>query len=162
MSTTPPALDMAAILRDTSNRVVVCCGAGGVGKTTTAALFGVAVEEGLIDIDKPLQDYGVKPTTHWEDGHSWGSFFPKVTAKSLLAQAGGYGVVEPGSEFTYDSQEYIQHLSYALTAVSANKSALQYAREKFAVPMGMPQREPEAAAADTDDLEARLANLRNG
>ena len=110
-----------------------------LGKTTTAALFGVAVEEGLIDIDKPLQDYGVKPTTHWEDGHSWGSFFPKVTAKSLLAQAGGYGVVEPGSEFTYDSQEYIQHLSYALTAVSANKSALQYAREKFAVPMGMPE-----------------------
>ena len=28
MSTTPPALDMASILEDTSNRVVVCCGAG--------------------------------------------------------------------------------------------------------------------------------------
>ena len=37
MSTTPPALDMGSILTDTSNRVVVCCGAGGVGKTTTAA-----------------------------------------------------------------------------------------------------------------------------
>ena len=37
MSTTPAALDMASILRDTSNRVVVCCGAGGVGKTTVAA-----------------------------------------------------------------------------------------------------------------------------
>jgi len=33
----PKTLDMAAILADTSNRVVVCCGAGGVGKTTTAA-----------------------------------------------------------------------------------------------------------------------------
>ena len=28
MSTTPPALDMASILRDRSNRVIVCCGAG--------------------------------------------------------------------------------------------------------------------------------------
>ena len=37
MSTTPRTLDMASILADRSNRVVVCCGAGGVGKTTTAA-----------------------------------------------------------------------------------------------------------------------------
>lgn len=36
MSVTPKTLDMGAILADTSNRVVVCCGAGGVGKTTTA------------------------------------------------------------------------------------------------------------------------------
>ena len=37
MTGTRPALDMAAILGDRTNRVVVCCGAGGVGKTTTAA-----------------------------------------------------------------------------------------------------------------------------
>src|ERR1700728_3725009 len=37
MSTSPPSLDIAGILEDTTNRVVVCCGAGGVGKTTTAA-----------------------------------------------------------------------------------------------------------------------------
>lgn len=45
MSTTPPALDMAAILTDTSNRVVVCCGAGGVGKTTTAAAMALRAAE---------------------------------------------------------------------------------------------------------------------
>ena len=45
MSTTPPALDMAAILHDTSNRVVVCCGAGGVGKTTTAAAMALRAAE---------------------------------------------------------------------------------------------------------------------
>ncbi|KUI33131.1 anion transporter [Mycobacterium sp. IS-1742] len=45
MSTTPPALDMAAILEDTSNRVVVCCGAGGVGKTTTAAAMALRAAE---------------------------------------------------------------------------------------------------------------------
>lgn len=45
MSTTPRALDMGAILTDTSNRVVVCCGAGGVGKTTTAAAMALRAAE---------------------------------------------------------------------------------------------------------------------
>lgn len=45
MSTTPPALDMASILLDRSNRVVVCCGAGGVGKTTTAAAMALRAAE---------------------------------------------------------------------------------------------------------------------
>jgi Zn-dependent alcohol dehydrogenase len=45
MTTNPPALDMAAILNDTSNRVVVCCGAGGVGKTTTAAAMALRAAE---------------------------------------------------------------------------------------------------------------------
>ena len=45
MSTTPKQLDMAAILSDTANRVVVCCGAGGVGKTTTAAAIALRAAE---------------------------------------------------------------------------------------------------------------------
>src|SRR5689334_16499284 len=45
MSITPARLDMAAILADTTNRVVVCCGAGGVGKTTTAAAIALRAAE---------------------------------------------------------------------------------------------------------------------
>jgi anion-transporting ArsA/GET3 family ATPase len=45
MSAHPPALDMHAILSDTANRVVVCCGAGGVGKTTTAAAMALRAAE---------------------------------------------------------------------------------------------------------------------
>jgi anion-transporting ArsA/GET3 family ATPase len=41
----PPALDLAATLADTANRVVVCCGAGGVGKTTTAAAMALRAAE---------------------------------------------------------------------------------------------------------------------
>lgn len=41
----PPVLDLAAILADTANRVVVCCGAGGVGKTTTAASMALRAAE---------------------------------------------------------------------------------------------------------------------
>jgi anion-transporting ArsA/GET3 family ATPase len=36
---------MASILADTTNRVVVCCGAGGVGKTTTAAAMALRAAE---------------------------------------------------------------------------------------------------------------------
>jgi anion-transporting ArsA/GET3 family ATPase len=45
MSVTPPRLEIASILADTTNRVVVCCGAGGVGKTTTAAAMALRAAE---------------------------------------------------------------------------------------------------------------------
>jgi anion-transporting ArsA/GET3 family ATPase len=45
VSSKPPALDMRAILNDRANRVVVCCGAGGVGKTTTAASMALRAAE---------------------------------------------------------------------------------------------------------------------
>jgi anion-transporting ArsA/GET3 family ATPase len=46
MSTTPPVLNLGAMLADTANRVIVCCGAGGVGKTTTAAAMALRAAEG--------------------------------------------------------------------------------------------------------------------
>ena len=36
-----PALDVDAMLDDPSIRIVVCCGSGGVGKTTTSAALAV-------------------------------------------------------------------------------------------------------------------------
>jgi anion-transporting ArsA/GET3 family ATPase len=40
-----PRLDLDAILADRGVRIVVCCGAGGVGKTTTAAALGLRAAE---------------------------------------------------------------------------------------------------------------------
>jgi anion-transporting ArsA/GET3 family ATPase len=40
-----PVLDVDAILADPSVRIVVCCGSGGVGKTTTAAALGLRAAE---------------------------------------------------------------------------------------------------------------------
>ncbi|WP_182898071.1 ArsA family ATPase [Microbispora sp. H10830] len=42
---TAPALDMDAILDDPDTRIIVCCGSGGVGKTTTAAALGLRAAE---------------------------------------------------------------------------------------------------------------------
>ncbi|MEU5643001.1 ArsA family ATPase [Streptomyces milbemycinicus] len=40
-----PQLDTDALLADPETRIVVCCGSGGVGKTTTAAALGVRAAE---------------------------------------------------------------------------------------------------------------------
>ncbi|MDH6243599.1 anion-transporting ArsA/GET3 family ATPase [Mycobacterium sp. OTB74] len=45
MISKPPPLDMHAVLSDPETRVVVCCGAGGVGKTTTAAAMALRAAE---------------------------------------------------------------------------------------------------------------------
>jgi len=40
-----PALDIDALIDDPRTRIVVCCGSGGVGKTTTAAALGLRAAE---------------------------------------------------------------------------------------------------------------------
>ena len=40
-----PELDLNALLDDRANRIIVCCGSGGVGKTTTAAAFALRAAE---------------------------------------------------------------------------------------------------------------------
>ena len=44
-SATAPTLDIDALLADQGKRIIVCCGAGGVGKTTTAAALGLRAAE---------------------------------------------------------------------------------------------------------------------
>jgi anion-transporting ArsA/GET3 family ATPase len=44
-ATAPPALDMQRLIDDRRTRIIVCCGSGGVGKTTTAAAVGLRAAE---------------------------------------------------------------------------------------------------------------------
>jgi anion-transporting ArsA/GET3 family ATPase len=44
-TTTPPELDVDRLIDDRRTRIIVCCGSGGVGKTTTAAAIGLRAAE---------------------------------------------------------------------------------------------------------------------
>jgi anion-transporting ArsA/GET3 family ATPase len=45
MTPQAPPMDLAALIDDPETRIVVCCGAGGVGKTTTSAALALAAAE---------------------------------------------------------------------------------------------------------------------
>ena len=113
-----------------------------LGKSMVATMIGTLVQKGLLDLDVPLQHYGVKPGEGGggKEG-SWNltgiDFYPNVTARHLLSQASGYGKVPPGTMFTYDSYYFIQHLSALIRAVTG-MSPTRYAREAYGEPMGMP------------------------
>ena len=47
---TAPALDLAALVADRDTRIIVCCGSGGVGKTTTSAALAVAAAQAGRDV----------------------------------------------------------------------------------------------------------------
>ena len=79
------------------------------GKTITAALTGAAVQQGLFSIDVPLVKYGVSDAlANWN--RSGVDYFPNLTARHLLTQTSGAGLVPPGSALTYDSDVYVQRL----------------------------------------------------
>eukprot|EP00039_Didymoeca_costata_P018836 m.335179 g.335179 ORF g.335179 m.335179 type:complete len:657 (+) comp17530_c0_seq1:36-2006(+) len=107
-----------------------------MGKTATAAAIGVAVYQGLIDLDKPIIEYNLS-----SDMANWSAtgvdYFKVVTTRHILSQASGYGRVAPGSFFTYDSDNYIQYLSYVLQAVTGELPAVWATRE-LAAPLGIP------------------------
>ncbi len=42
---TPPPLDVDRLIDDRRTRIIVCCGSGGVGKTTIAAAIGLRAAE---------------------------------------------------------------------------------------------------------------------
>ena len=110
-------------------------------KTVTSIVLGHAMQAGLVDLDVPLIQYGVTPLgANWSDNVNGTDWFPNVTARSLLAQASGVGRYAPGTALTYDSDNYIQHLSFLLNATASatlNLTAREFA-SAFAAKLGLP------------------------
>lgn len=66
-----------------------------------------------------------------------GEYWPRVTTRHVLGQVSGIGKYEPGTTFTYDSDDYLQHLVRLIRAVTKGDPK-PWATEHFAVPMGIP------------------------
>ena len=77
-----------------------------MGKSFTGILVGLVVSKGLLDLDRPIIQYGVKPIAPWNI--SGIDRFPEVTTKHLLAQVAGSGFFKPGFAWTYDSNMYLR------------------------------------------------------
>jgi CubicO group peptidase (beta-lactamase class C family) len=62
----------------------------------------------------------------------------QVTTRHLLGQSSGYGILKPGSVFSYDSNDYIQHLSYLIDAVVTDDTPTGWSTTSYAEPLGVP------------------------
>eukprot|EP00930_Biecheleria_cincta_P013079 TRINITY_DN11845_c0_g1_i2.p1 TRINITY_DN11845_c0_g1~~TRINITY_DN11845_c0_g1_i2.p1 ORF type:complete len:962 (+),score=129.73 TRINITY_DN11845_c0_g1_i2:45-2888(+) len=128
--------------------------ADSLAKTAVALVVGAAIHAGFFELDVPLFEYGVAPSC--DDADCWqlvgcptgfscpnasDGFFRNITARTLLAQASGCedGIgchAFPGTAFTYDSGQYIQHLT-ALIRQTTKQAPLQWA-SKFMEKLGLP------------------------
>ena len=92
----------------------------------------------LVDLDTPIKSYGVIPQANWSRNAAGIDYFPMVTARHLLGQTTGVGMYPPGSTFTYDSDAYLQHLSY-LVGNATGIEPVKWATKYFAEPLGIPE-----------------------
>jgi len=88
----PPAVDLDALIDDPSTRVILCCGSGGVGKTTTSAALAVrAAERGrrtvVLTIDparRLAQSLGLRELTNQPRQVEVAGFEPKGELSAMM------------------------------------------------------------------------------
>ena len=131
------------------------------GASLSKAVFAVMVmklvEEKIISLDKPLQDYLPKPVYEYGKGTSWNQdytslkeddLYKKITARHCLSHSSGFANwrwyepdqklhvhFEPGSEFSYSGEGlcYLQFVIEKITGRSLN----ELMQEKLFGPLGM-------------------------
>ena len=128
-----------------------------LSKAVFAVLVMKLVEEGVIDLDKPLQDYLPKPiyeytpTKKWHDNYSDlknDSLYKQITARMCLDHTTGFSnwrwdeedqklrvKFKPGAKYRY-SGEGLVYLQVVLENM-LGKSLEELMREKIFIPLGM-------------------------
>jgi CubicO group peptidase (beta-lactamase class C family) len=142
-----------------------------LSKSVFAVLVMKLVEEGVIDLDKPLQDYLLKPiydytpSKKWHDNYSdlkADSLYKKITARMCLAHTAGFPNwrwyeqdqklrvnFTPGSRYSY-SGEAMVYLQVVLEHM-LGKSLEELMKEKIFTPLGMTRSSYTWQAAFEDD-----------
>ena len=126
-------------------------------KSVSAVLVLKLVEEKIISLDKPLQDYLPQPVYEYGKGSSWNQdytslqedkLYKKITARHCLTHSSGFANwrwdepdqklhvhFEPGSQYSYSGEGlcYLQFVIEKLTSRSLN----ELMQEKLFGPLGM-------------------------
>ena len=126
-------------------------------KAVFAVLVMKLVEENIISLDKPLQDYLPKPVYEFGKGTSWNQdytslkeddLYKKITARQCLSHSSGFANwrwdepdqklhvrFQPGSHYSYSGEGlcYLQFVIEKLTGRSLN----ELVQEKLFGPLGM-------------------------
>lgn len=136
------------------------------GASFSKAIFGylvtLLVDEGIIDLDKPLQDYLDQPLPEFDFKKEWKSYtalqndkrYEKITARMCLSHTTGFPnwrwmtkendffregkirfLIDPGSRYSY-SGEGIQLLQFVVEQIT-NKGLEELAQEKIFQPLQM-------------------------
>ncbi len=128
-----------------------------LSKAVFAVLVMKLVEERIIGLDKPLQDYLPQPVYEYGKGISWNEdytslkedkLYEKITARHCLSHSSGFANwrwyepdqklhvhFEPGSQYSYSGEGlcYLQFVIQKLTGKSLN----ELMQEKLFGPLGM-------------------------
>lgn len=128
-----------------------------LSKAVFAVLVMKLVEEKIIDLDKPLQNYLSKPVYEYGKGTSWNQDYTslkdekqyeKITARHCLGHSSGFANwrwyepdqklhvhFEPGSQYSY-SGEGLCYLQFVIEKITG-KSLNELMQEKLFGPLGM-------------------------
>ena len=128
-----------------------------LSKAVFAVLVMKLVEEKIISLDKPLQDYLPQPVYDYGKGSSWGEDFSslkdeplykKITARHCLSHSTGFANwrwfepdqklhihFEPGSQYSY-SGEGLGYLQFVIEKITGKKLN-ELMKEKLFGPTGM-------------------------
>ena len=128
-----------------------------LSKAVFAVLIMKLVEEKIISLDKPLQDYLPRPVYEYGKGKSWNEDYTslkedrqyeKITARHCLSHSSGFANwrwyepdqklhvnFEPGSQFSY-SGEGLCYLQFVIEKITG-KSLNELMQEKLFGPLGM-------------------------
>ena len=126
-------------------------------KSVFAVLVLKLVEEKIISLDKPLQDYLPQPVYEYGKGTSWNQdytslkeekLYKKITARHCLTHSSGFANwrwdepdqklhvhFEPGSQYSYSGEGFC-YLQFVIEKITA-KSLNELMQEKLFGPLGM-------------------------
>jgi CubicO group peptidase (beta-lactamase class C family) len=129
----------------------------GVGSLALVAATGIAVAQGLFELDVPLSTYHIASAEE-----AFGEYADRVSARQLLAQTHGAGVREPGSAFTRDDPrsgvflDIIGDLIESRSGIDLRK----WAKVNLAEKIGAPEMFETSTRADGNEGASLWRDLR--